>query len=514
MALSSVLQKYSFLSLACFLSILGCTETPSESILRFGVSTVPNNFDPRFATDAISARLNRLLYSRLVDFGAQSLPSPSLTTWEKISPTHYQFTLLQSPPTFHNGQQLTAKDIKATYDTILDPHTASPHRSSLRIISEIKISGDSTIDFFLQHADALFPGYLVIGILPANLIAQNHPFREHPIGSGPFEFLGKPDETRVRIKRRSDEQLLEFIRVPDPTVRTLKLLAGEIHLLQNDLPPELVTYLSSHKDVTVRHYQGSKFAYLGFNQLDPIVGQLSVRKAIAHAINREDIIQFVFGGRARPAQGVFPPNHWAGLSNTSGYDYDPELAKHLLKKAGFSASHPPKITYKTSTDPFRLRLATIIQAQLQQVGIDVSIHSHDWGTFYGDIKAGRFQMYSLAWVGLNTPDFFRYAFHSSSLPPHGANRGHFSSVKADDLIHQGERASEVSIQQRVYHSLQEHLLATLPYVPLWYEDHLVASSQKIIGYQPGSDGNYDGLLHVNWRSTEPSFISQVRQHVH
>jgi peptide/nickel transport system substrate-binding protein len=88
----------------------------------------------------------------------------------------------------------------------------------------------------------------------------------------------------------------------------------------------------------------------------------------------------------------------------------------------------PRIVYTTSTDPFRLRLATIIQHQLSAAGFEVELRSYDWGTFYGDIRAGRFQMYSLMWVGIKLPEIFRYAFHSESRPPVGANRG-FSSVR-------------------------------------------------------------------------------------
>jgi len=87
-----------------------------------------------------------------------------------------------------------------------------------------------------------------------------------------------------------------------------------------------------------------------------------------------------------------------------------------------------------SFDPFRIRLATILQQQLAEAGIQVTVSSYDWGTFFGDIKAGRFQLYSLAWVGIKSPDIFRYAFHSDALPPAGANRGRFSDVQVDHLI--------------------------------------------------------------------------------
>ncbi len=475
-----------------------CAESPSESTIRIGLAIAPTNLDPRLATDAPSARVNRLLYSRLVDFAEDATPIPALATWETVDPTHYRFHLIEPRPRFHDGTQLTAMDVEETYTSVLDPNTASPHRGLFKNISRIHTPTESTIDFYLLHPDPLFPSYLVIGILPANLIETNHPFHEDPLGSGPFLFRQKPDDSRLILKRRHDAQLIEFVAVPDPTVRSLKLLAGEVHLLQNDLPPELVAYLAENPSISLQHKQGSKFSYIGFNHKDAIVGQSLVRKAIAHAINREQIIQYALGGRAQLAQALFPPNHWVGAAQLQGYDYDPPRARELLQQAGFTAEHSPTLIYKTSTDPFRLRLATIVQEQLRQVGIHLSIQSHDWGTFYGDIKTGHFQMYSLAWVGLKTPDIFRHAFHSESVPPLGVNRGRYTDALADTLIEEAERTSGTNQQKKIYRSLQAHLLDTLPYVPLWYEENVALSSTGIHGYTLRTDGNFDGLLHIQW----------------
>lgn len=505
------ISRKAWLAIIVLFLSFGCTESFPDSTLRFGLANAPTNLDPRYATDATSARINRLIYSRLVDFGEGTIPIPALATWTEVSPTHYRFTLLEPRPRFHNGSQLSALDVKATYESILNPDTASPHRGILQIITRIDIPSETTIDFFLRQADSLFPGYLVIGILPANLIAGGHSFHDLPIGSGPFQFLTRPDETRLVLERRPDGQRVEFLRIPDPTVRTLKLLAKEIHLLQNDLPPELVTYLSAHDGILLQQRQGANFAYLGFNQLDPVVGQESVRKAIAHAINRDQIIHYVLKGRARPAQALFPPEHWVGHASLPGYNYNPDRAKHLLKEAGFDETHRPAITYKTSTDPFRLRLATIIQYQLHQVGIDVTIQSHDWGTFYGDIKSGRFQMYSLAWVGVKSPDIFRYAFHSEAFPPTGANRGHYVDAMADHLMIQAEHTPDRQERQILYHTLQARLSDTLPYVPLWFEDHFSLSSNRITGYELGADGNFDGLSHVQWIDSHTPHQVALRQ---
>ncbi|PKL95237.1 MAG: peptide ABC transporter substrate-binding protein, partial [Gammaproteobacteria bacterium HGW-Gammaproteobacteria-8] len=130
------------------------------------------------------------------------------------------------------------------------------------------------------------------------------------------------------------------------------------------------------------------------------------------------------------------------------------------------------------------------------VGIQVALKSYDWGTFYGDIKAGRFQLFSLAWVGVKTPDVFRYVFHSSASPPEGANRGRFRDATVDTLIEAAEQVEDTTNQIILYRAVQSRLLATLPVVPLWYEDQVYAARAGIEGYALAADGNYDGLLKV------------------
>jgi len=487
--------------------LLGCSEPPPDNTLRFGLANTPANLDPRFATDATSARLNRLLYSRLIDFDEAARPIPSLATWEQISPTHYRFSLEGTRQAFHHGHKLTANDVKATYDFILNPNNVSPHRSSLTLISDIQTPTDDIVDFHLNKPDQLFPSYLVIGILPANLIHSRHPFHEHPIGNGPFTFINRSDDTHWRLMRQVDRQYVEFLRIPDPTVRILKLLAGEIDMIQNDLPPELTNFLEKNDNLHIQRRPGATFSYLGFNLQDPVVGQHGVRQAIAHAIDRTSIIHHLLNDTAHPANALFPPEHWAGNTTLSGYEYDPQRARILLQQAGYNDTHPARISYKTSTAPIRLRLATIVQDQLAQVGIEASIQSHDWGTFYGDIKTGRFQMYSLSWVGLKTPDIFRYVFHSDSVPPYGANRGRFIDAHSDHLIEQAQATQDLQEKGAIYQQLQSHLLHVLPYVPLWFEEHVFIARRHIRGYVLSPDGNYDGLLTVT-RSPSTILVTQ------
>ncbi|NOY61614.1 MAG: ABC transporter substrate-binding protein [Gammaproteobacteria bacterium] len=482
-----------FLLVSCLTS---CNNDTSHDSLRFGLASAPITLDPRFATDAVSARINRLLYRRLVDFDSVSLPVPELASWEVVTARHYRFTLGEAGRQFVNGQRLIAADVKATYDSILDEKNASPHRGALALISRIDAPDDNTVDFYLTKEDMLFPGRLTIGILPRQQIAAGHPFNREPLGSGYFKFIDWPQAGQLRLLRIADQQQVEFIHVKDPTVRVLKLLRGEIDMLQNNLPSELVAYLSNQEkeQLQIIKSQGSNFTYLGFNMADAVVGRAEVREAIAHAIDREAIIKYLWAGAARTAEALLPAQHWAGNSHLQPYEYNPDKARQMIKALGYDARKPLVISYKTSNDPFRIRLATVIQSQLADVGIKVELSSYDWGTFYGDIKAGRFQMYSLSWVGIKSPDIFRYVFHSSAVPPSGANRGRYNSARADEFIEEAEGSASLIFQTWQYQMLQDHLHEELPYVPLWYEDHIFIARSDINGYRVSVDGNYDGLI--------------------
>jgi len=491
-----MVKVVNLLFLLCFLFFINACADSDRNSIAFGLNTAPVTLDPRFATDAVSYRITRLLYRSLIDFDEQYQVIADLATWEQIALDHYRFTLGNEGREFHNGTRLTANDVKATYASVLDPANISPHRSSVLMIKEMVVVDENVIDFKLSHHDPLFPGRLVIGILPEELIAEQHPFNRKPVGSGAMRVLKWEDDSRLELLRLGDNQVIEFIALKDPTVRVLKLLRGEIDIVQGDLPPEIVKWLAERDAIEVKRKQGSTFSYIGFNLEDPVTGNALIRRAIAYAIDRDAIIKYVMGESARKAETLLPADHWAGNANLSGYEYSPGKAKALLKQAGYDLATPLTLSYKTSSNPFRLRLATIIQGQLKLVGIDVDIRSYDWGTFYADIKAGRFQMYSLSWVGLKMPDVFRYVFHSSAIPPNGANRGRFVNEQVDSLIELAEVEPSLIKQAEYYRQVQEIIFDVLPTIPLWYEDNVLAIRKNIKGYELSEDGNFDTLKYT------------------
>ena len=464
------------------LCLLACKLNENNSEIKFAIAQAPLNLDPRYATDAASERVNRLLYQPLVDFDAASKPAPVLASWRVVSSTQYRFTLNKNRAPFHNNAPLTAADVKATYDSFVTLKD-SPLTAEFANIDSIKIEADDTLLFSLKQADTNFPAKLIIGILPKDLINNNHDFSHKPVGNGALKFVSW--DNKLRLERVKDGQKITLQEVKDPTVRVLKLLRGETDLLQGDLPPELVKYLQAQPEIVVKTSVGANFSYLGLNMQDPLLKQLKVRQAIAHAINRQEIIQKVMVTNTREADQILPPAHYtnAGNANLPPYDYNPALAKQLLQEAGVKL--PIKLVYKTSTDTQRVRFATIMQAQMRPVGIELEIKSLDWGTFFADVKAGNFQLYGLTWVGIKTPEIYAKAFGSGYFPPNGFNRGRYANAELDKWL-----AEEDWMQATT------HIHNDLPYIPLWYEGQFAAFNKNISNYSPKPDGNWDDLAIV------------------
>jgi peptide/nickel transport system substrate-binding protein len=464
----------------CGLSACHKQEADQRQDIRFAVAQAPINLDPRYATDAASARVNRLIYRSLVGFDAASKPMADLANWQVMSPIQYRFHLGKAGRTFHDGTSLSAKDVQATYESLLALKD-SPLSAEFANISHIQMLDDNTLDFYLKVVDNAFPAKLIIGILPASQISQGQDFSHHPLGTGPLAFVSWTNT--LQLKRKADSQIITLLEVKDPTVRILKLMRGEVDILQGDLPPELVRYLKAQPNINVTERNGANFSYLGFNLQDKTLTHLKVRQAIAHAINRPEIIQQALNGGTREAGAILPPEHWAGNKSLAPYAYNPTLSKQLLKEAG--ASLPLHLVYKTSTDAQRVRLATIMQAQMAKAGIALEIKSLDWGTFFEEVKQGHFQLFGLTWVGINTPDIYVKAFGSDNSPPKGFNRGRFSSAALDALL-----------AKQDWQAATNYIHRQLPYVPLWYEGQFAATRTDISQYAPKADGNWDDLANV------------------
>ncbi len=280
---------------------------------------------------------------------------------------------------------------------------------------------------------------------------------------------------------------------------------GSLDLLQNCVPAYAVKFLQRVPRLQVIQEPGITYQYLGYNLLDPVLSNKEVRQAISHAIDCPTIIAHTLKGLAIKADGVvLSPNNWAYEGAVHQYTYNPERAMKLLDAAGFPDpdGDGPRmrfsLSYKTSTDMEAIEIAQIIKGYLKRVGIGLEVRSFEWGTFFDDIMKGNFQVYSLRWVGVVDPDIFYYLFHSSSLPPNGANRGRYRNAELDRLLDESRRFCDQARRRELYSRIQKILAKDAVYTSLWYRANLVVIRKGFSGFRIYAGGEFTSLKDVFW----------------
>ena len=264
----------------------------------------------------------------------------------------------------------------------------------------------------------------------------------------------------------------------------------------------IVAIRRDSSNLKVEQAPGTILGYLAFNTRDPILKDVRVRQAIAYAIDRRPLIQYLWRDQVRPAGSILPPNSWAYDGNVDKYPHDPERARHLLDEAGYKAVNGIRfhITFKTSTDESPRLIAAAMQQQLREVGIALDIRTYEFATFLADVTKGAFQLYTLRLIGGNNdPDIFEYAFDSDNMPPTGQNRGFYSNPKLDALIAAGRTETDQQKRKEIYAQVQQILAEDLPYINLWYLDNVLVHTARVSNLPLNPAGNYDFLISAQLR---------------
>jgi len=483
----------------------GCSSQTSADpgIVTIALDPTPDNLDPRIGQNAASQRLAALMFNSLVRKNENSEVVPDLALrWETPSPTTYVFHL-RDDVHFHNGQPLTSKDVQFTFRSMLDGSVKtikSGHPYNL--ITAVEAPDPYTVVFKLKEAFAPFLWNLatgVIGIIPDGSPAN---FNRQPVGSGPFEFARYAQDQEVVLKRndsyfgkKAGVSMLRFKVIPEEIVVALELRKGSVDLAVNMLAPDMVEVLKEDEGLKVTEAPGTNYQYFAFNLTDPVFRDVRVRQAFAHAIDRDSIIKYLWRNQARPAVGMLPPNNWAYYGDVKMYPYNPDRARELLREAG---QEHLSFTYRINTDnSTALQTGAIFQQQLREAGVTMDIKGTEFATFFADVIKGNFQAYSLRWIGANNdPDFFNYVFHSKSVPPNGANRGHYSNARLDQLVEFARGEVDMQKRKEAYREVQQILAEEVPYISLFFMNNICVSSKRIEGIQLYPEGGFEFLGNI------------------
>ena len=258
------------------------------------------------------------------------------------APTTYVATLRRGVR-FHDGHELTSADVVYTFRCFLDPAFVSPLRGAYRGLQSVDAVDRYTVVFTLTEPFASFPINLVLpGIVPAG---AGPDFREHPIGTGPYRFVRYAVDDQIELTafddyfggRPSNDGLVLKV-VPDDIMRGLELRKGTMDIVINDLAPDIVYQLRREPRLQVVESPGVDYQYVGLNLRDPILNDLRVRQAIAYAIDRRAIVEYLRRGLAAPAVGLLPPMSWAFEPGVFTFQYDPREIAGTARRSGLSRS--------------------------------------------------------------------------------------------------------------------------------------------------------------------------------
>lgn len=485
------------------LSCLSCAAKPDADTLVMIIESSPTNLDPRIGIDAQSERIDNLIFDDLLSRGDDLNVAPGLAErWEVPDPLTYVFHLHHGAR-FHDGRPLSSRDVKWTFDSLLQGKIRSTKAAVYKFVDHIEASDDDTVVFHMKEADATLLWNLSDGAMGIVPFGSGDEMTQHPIGSGPFKFLSAETDREVVLERNDNYwgekarlSRVRFAVVPDETTEALELRKGSGDVAINVLTPDTVYTLERDPNLAVETGPGTRLAYLGFNLRDPILKDVRVRQAIAYALDRRPMIEYLWRGEAQPARSILPTQSWAYDGNVPDYQHNPEKAKQLLDAAGYPPVNGIRfhLMVKSSTDANTRLMFAVIQQQLKEVGIAIDIRSFEFATFFSDVQHGAFQMYGLRWIGGNEdPDIFEYAFHSSKFPPNGANRNYYSNPRIDELIDQARREVDPKVRKPQYDEVQRLLVQDLPYINLWYLDNVLVHTRRVKNLKLNPAGNFDFL---------------------
>jgi peptide/nickel transport system substrate-binding protein len=503
-----------------------------------------------------SQKIGALLYNGLVQRDAEmNLHGDLAESWATPDALTYVFHLRKGVR-FHDGREVSSKDVKATIEYMMNPENRSPKRGAFRMIGSIEAPDAHTVVFHLKEPAASFAWNMersAVGIVPADAGSD---FARHPIGSGPFRFVSQAQDDAVVIERnenyfggeerrerlttelaegpqsaqkrgeegqRRDAENAEITQrredqpfakkakdgpptrvgrvtfriVPDAIVRALELRKGSADVEMSSLSPDMIPVLAKQPGLEVTERPGTNFAYLGMNMEDPILKHREVRQALAYATDRESLIKYLLRDEAKLASGLLPPNHWAYEPEVQKYGYDPEKAERLLDAAGFARKDGGArfhVLLKVSTEEQARIVGAALQEQWRKVGVELEVRPLELATLFSDLGKGHFQICYLRWVGANNdPDVFELVFHSKRIPPDGPNRGRYRNAKVDALTDGIRTEMDREKRKALCSEVQKIVAEELPYISLWYVD-VVSVHRRGMKVELTPTGDYEFLV--------------------
>jgi peptide/nickel transport system substrate-binding protein len=522
-------MRFFFLILCMVFSALaGCRRGEPEPVadgvvgdtILMGTIGDASNLLPVLASDSASSDISGLVYNGLVRYDKNLQLEGELAESWSVSPDNRTITFhLRRGVKWHDGAPFTSADVLFTYRLLVDPKVPTAYADRYLQVQRAEAPDPHT--FRVHYAQPLASALISWG-LPIHprhlLIGQDilrSPLSRAPVGTGPFRFVEWSPGQKIVLEANPDYfegpvglHRVVYRIVPDPSTMFLELRSGGLdfmglspiqYAMQTDTP-------AFRRAFNKYRYPSFSYTYLGFNLRRPLFQDRRVRQALAHAVDKQELIDGVLLGLGQEATGPYKPGTWPHNPEVRRYPYDPERARQLLAEAGWRDTdgdgildrdgRPFAFTILTNQgNDQRIKAGEIIQRRFREIGVDVRLRVLEWATFLKEfLNPGNFDATIMGWNIPIDPDLFN-VWHSSQTRPGELNFIGFRNAEVDRLLEQGRHTLDEQERRRYYHRLQEILAEEQPYLFLFVPDALPAVAARFRGIDPAPAGIMHNFIH-------------------
>jgi len=485
-----------------------------DGTLIYGEYGSPIRLTPILANDAISVRLQELIYGSLVYYDFNGEVQGDLAEKWNVSRDMKTVTFeLRRDVHWHplpgksEGSPFTAEDVVKTFQVMMDYRTITSLQSRYNFIESVKKLNDYKVQFILKKPILNVLGRFSFKIVPAHMLEGIEYLRgdedlliyKHPIGTGPYRFISQEGPTSEVVLQAYENYHLgrpnidRIIMRPfaDQNIITQTLLYGGIDL-EVRVPPRDIGEIQGDARFELYPYSTLSFSFFGYNLRNPVLAIKEVRKAISYAINRQEMLDSFFEGKGQLISGPFAPGSWAYNLDVEPIPYSPEEANRLLDRAGFTERTREGIrkrgSYKlefelvvpiSKENETTKRVILAFQNYLKDVGINVKIRWLEWKAWTEAVFINyEFDIIYADWVFDDSFDIYSL-FHSRAIGPGKNNFGGYKNPEIDALLDEARVTLDIEKKRTIYRKLHEMLAEDVPYTYLWTLTNYAAYNKKL-----------------------------------
>ncbi len=474
-----------FIALILAITILSLLIPPTawakdpERVVTIGDYSPVNEIDPAFALLGQHTMFTRNIFQGLTryKFNSQEIEGDLAKSWT-VSKDGLVYTFkLRENVLWHKGfGKVTAHDVKFSFDRIINPQTKSRFAGEWKgEVKEVKVLDDYTVEFHLLRPSAVFLHRCArprpLGIVCKKAVEQyGKDVGRNPIGSGPYVFQSMSREEIVLVANREYWEgpprigKIIYRVIPDMDTLNLSMEKGEVDLMHANSRDRAVLDRFKTAGLKLAKINRGTWNFLLLNPKFKPFTDVRVRRAIAHAIDRDAIAEHVLGGTAEKLNSLVPKGYFGyAEEGIPKYEYNPKKAKALLAEAGYPDGF--ETTFDTFQSDAYLPIAIAMQGQLEKVGIKAKVEVTDQVTWLKKVSSATTNMSLYLPVRSPDADFPLTSFHHSAGNPPGSNL--FRYDKLDKEINEAREEQDAGKRLKMYHAIQKKLMEDLPAIPVF-----------------------------------------------